>query len=92
MQIQAIQNVCYSGKHCYFKDKSHTFRVEGINSYIRKYIDALQRRYKCFFRSIDTFKIVMNIFVYAYKRFGEFKLRFHLLKNSASLIDFLPYL
>ncbi len=44
-----------------------------------------------FFCSLNTFKIVMNIFVYVYNKFGEFKLRFPLLKNFAFLIDFLPY-
>ena len=49
-------NVPYSGKHFYFRDKSHTFTVEGINPYIRKYIADLKRRSKCFFRSLDIFK------------------------------------
>ena len=51
----SYQNVSYLGKHFYFRDKSHTFTVEGVNSDIRKYIAALQRRSKCFFRSLDTF-------------------------------------
>ena len=51
----SYQNVSYFGEHFYFRDKSHTFTVEGINSDIRKYIAALQRRSKCFFRSLETF-------------------------------------
>ena len=80
--------VSYFGTHSYFYDKSHTFTVEGINSDIRKYIAALQRRSKCFFRSLETFRAVMNIFVKAYNRFGDFKARFPKLKNSAYLTKF----
>ena len=46
----SYQNVCCCGEHFYFSDKSNTFTVEGVNSDIRKYIAALQRRSKCFFR------------------------------------------
>ncbi len=74
------------------KTKAILYTVEKIYSDIDKYIVALQRRSKFFFRSLDTFKIIMNIFVYAYNKFGKFKFRFPLLKNSASLINFLPYL
>ena len=88
----SYKGVSYFGKHFSFADKSHTFTVEGINSDIRKYIAALQRRSKCFFRSLDTFKFVMNIFVLAYNKFGEFKFRFPNFKNSAFLINFIPYL
>ena len=45
----SYQKVSYSGKHFFFRDKSHTFTVEGVKSDIRKYIAALQRRSKCFF-------------------------------------------
>lgn len=88
----SYQSVSYWGRHSYFRDKSHTFTVEGINSDIRKYIAALQRRSKCFFRSLSTFKFVMNIFAYAFNNFGKFKLHFPRLKKTASLIDFIPYL
>ena len=88
----SYQNVSYWGRDSYFKNKSYTFKVEGINSDIRKYIAALQRPYKCFFRSLGTFKFAMDIFVYAYNKLGEFKSRFPRLKKAASLIDFIPYL
>ena len=88
----SYQNVSYWGKHFYFRDKSDTFTVEGVNSDIRKYIAALQRRSKCFFRSLQTFNFVMNVFIYAYNKFGDFKARFPRLKNSSSLINFIPYL
>ena len=41
---KGYQNLSYVGRHFYFRDKSHTFTVEGVNSDIRKYIPALQRR------------------------------------------------
>ena len=43
------QNVSYSGKRFFFHDKSHIFSGGSVNSDIRKYIAALQRRSKCFF-------------------------------------------
>ena len=88
----SYQDVSYFGEHFYFRDKSHTFTVEGINSDIRKYIAALQRRSKCFFRSLETFKSVMNIFVYSYNKFGQYKFLFPKFKNSNYLIDFIPSL
>ncbi len=72
----SYKGVSCFGKHFSFSDKSHTFTVEGIKSDIRKYIATLQRRSKCFFRALDTFKSVMNIFVLTYNKFGHFKLDF----------------
>ena len=60
----SYQNVSYFEKHYYFRDKSHMFTVEGVNSDIRKYIPALRRKSKCFFRPLATFKAVMNNFCY----------------------------
>ena len=85
----SYQDVSSSGEHFYFRDKSHTFTVEGINSDIRKYITALQRRSKCFFRSLETFKVVMSVFVHAYNKFGQFKFDFPHLKSAVGLIKFL---
>ena len=36
----SYQKVSYSEQHFFFRDKSHTFTVESINSDIRKYIAA----------------------------------------------------
>ena len=88
----SYQNVSYFGKHYYFRDKSHIFTVEGVNSDIRKYIAALQRKSKCFFRSLTTFKAVMSIFVIAYNSFGKFKFDFPRLKSAVGITSFLPYL
>ena len=86
----SYQDVSYFGEHFYFRDKSHTFTVEGINSDIRKYIAALQRRSKCFFRSLETFRVVMSVFVHAYNKFGQFEFDFSYLKSAVGLIQFLP--
>ena len=86
---QSLRNNVGNKKSC---DKSHTFIVEGVNSDIRKYIAALQRRSKCFFRSLKTFKAVLRVFVYAYDKFGQFKLDFPRLKSAVGLIQFLPSL
>ena len=71
---QAYQEVYYHGKkHHVHYHKSETYTVEGINSDLRKYIPFLQRKSKCFLRSLDTAKSVLKIFVYAYNQFGEAK-------------------
>ena len=88
----SYQVVSYVGEHFFFLDKSHTFTVEGINSDIRRYIAALHRRSKCFFRSLETFKSVIRVFVYAYNNFGKFKLKFPRLKSAVYLTHFLPCL
>ena len=77
------------GEHFFFRDKSHTVIVEGINSDIRKYITALQRRAKYLFCALETFKVVFRAFVYAYNKFGQFKFDFPNLKSAAGLIQFL---
>lgn len=88
----SYNEICYYGTHTSLKNKSQTYTVEGVNSDIRKYIAALQRQSKYFFRSLDTFKSVMNIFIRAYNKFGTFKFRFPNLKNSAFFINFIPCL
>ena len=40
--------ICYYGTHTSLKNKSQTYMVEGVNSDLRRYIPALQRRSKCF--------------------------------------------
>ena len=86
------RKVSYFGDHFFFRDKSHTFTEEGVNSDIRKYIAALQLKTKCFFRSLETFQAVMPVFAYAYNRFGEFKQRVPRLKSAVGLTSFLPCL
>ncbi len=82
------RNLQYSGKHFYFRGRSHTFTVESINSDLRKYIAALHRRSKCFFCSLETFQAVMRVFVLAYSKFGEFKQLFPRIKAAVDLTQF----
>ena len=73
----SYHKVSYFVDHFFLRDKSHTFTEEGVNAEIRRYIAALQRKSECFFRSLETFKAIMHVFVYAYHRFGEFKQRLY---------------
>ena len=44
----AYSEICYYCTHTSLKNKSQTYMVEGVNSDLRKYIPALQRRSKYF--------------------------------------------
>jgi len=81
---RSYREVSYHGKHYahYGWDKSETYTVEGVNSDLRKYIPFLQRKSKCFLRSLETAKTVLNIFVNAYNQFGNMKQRYPHLKNA----------
>ena len=58
------------------KDKSDTHNIEGSNADLRHYIAGLRRRSRCFFRSIETLRAVLHVFVHTYNRFGDAKFRF----------------
>jgi len=73
----AYLNVIFPGKHRRnIHDKSDTHLVEGTNADIRHYIAGLRRRSRCFFRSLETLKAVLSIFINAYNQFGEAKRAF----------------
>lgn len=87
-------DIVYPGKHIRnIHDKSNTFTVEGINADLRHYIPVLARRSRCFPRKLETLKAVINLFVYAYNRFGiakyNFMQRYQSRKFPFSVIDFL---
>jgi len=70
-------NIIFDGYHnqnCHNKNDTHN--VESINADLRHYLACLHRKSKCFFRSLDTFKAVLTIFVNAYNKFGDAKLNF----------------
>jgi hypothetical protein len=71
-------NVDYYGaeyiRNC--RDKADTHNVESINADIRHYLAGLRRRSRCFFRSIETLEAVFGLFVEAYNKFGEYKLKY----------------
>ena len=67
-------DVIYPGQHIRnTRDKSDTFTVEGINADLRHYIPILARRSRCFARTLETFRAVVELFVDAYNRFGQAK-------------------
>jgi Transposase and inactivated derivatives, IS1 family len=54
-------------------DKRDTHIIESTNSDIRHYIAGMRRRSRCFFRSAETLKAVLTIFIDAYNQFGAAK-------------------
>jgi IS1 family transposase len=60
-------------------DKSDTHHVESINADLRHYIPGLKRRSRCFYRSIETLQAVLSVFIDAYNKFGEAKLKYRVL-------------
>ena len=85
----AYSEICYYGTHTALKNKSQTYMVEGVNSDLRRYIPALQRRSKYFFRSLETMNAVFKIFVHAFNNFADHKSKFPSLKNSFSFSIYL---
>lgn len=74
-------SLCYWGVHIVAPGKSETYTVEGVNADLRRYIPGAARRSRCFYRRIDTLVAVMKVFVTAYNRFGEYKLKNRALVN-----------
>ena len=72
-------DVVFPGRHVYnIRDKRDTHTVESINADLRHYIAGLARRSRCFFRSRETLEAVICVFVDAYNKYGEAKLRYRL--------------
>jgi len=72
-------DVVYPGKHIRnVHDKSDTFTVEGINSDLRHYIPVLARKSRCFCRTLETLEAVLAVFIDAYNKFGEAKLKYRI--------------
>ena len=70
-------DVVYPGEHIRnVHNKNDTFTVEGINADIRHYIPVLARRSRCFCRSFKTLEAVLAVFIDAYNKFGEAKLKY----------------
>jgi IS1 family transposase len=69
-------DIVYPGCHLRnIHDKSDTHNVESVNADLRHYIPVLRRRSRCFCRSIETLSAVVSLFVEAYNKFGNAKLR-----------------
>lgn len=70
-------DVVFPGEHVRnIHNKKDTFTVEGINADLRHFIPLLRRRSRCFARSLETLKAVMDVFVEAYNRFGLAKYKY----------------
>jgi len=69
-------DVIFPGKHIRnVRDKRDTHNVESINADLRHYIPVLARRSRCFCRKLETLQAVIEVFVDAYNKFGEAKLK-----------------
>ena len=69
-------DVVYPGKHIRnIRDKRDTHDIESINADLRHYIPVLARRSRCFCRRLETLQAVVEVFVDAYNKFGEAKLK-----------------
>lgn len=69
-------DIVYPGHHVRnVHDKKDTHNVESINADLRHYIPVLRRRSRCFCRTIETLDAVVSVFVDAYNKFGEAKLK-----------------
>ena len=70
-------DVVFPGKHIRnIRDKSNTHNVESINADLRHYIPVLARRSRCFCRKLETLQAVVEVFVDAYNKFGEAKMKY----------------
>jgi len=70
-------DVVFPGKHIRnVRNKKDTHIIESINADLRHYIAGLARRSRCFFRSLDTLRAVLEVFIEAYNKFGEAKLKY----------------
>ena len=87
-------DVVYPGVHIRNqRDKSDTFTVEGVNADLRHYIPILARRSRCFPRSLETLKAVLEVFADAYNKFHlavyKHRQQFPDRKYPLGLVDFL---
>jgi len=70
-------DVIFGGKHTRNEeDKSDTHNVESTNADLRHHIRGLSRRSRCFFRRAETLIAVLSVFIDAYNKFGEWKLKY----------------
>ena len=59
-------------------DKRDTHIVESINADLRHYICGLARRSRCFYRSLETLQSVLSVFIDAYNKYGQAKLKYRI--------------
>jgi len=72
-------DVIFGGKHIRnVRNKKDTHNIEGTNADLRHYLPGLARRSRCFYRSVETLEAVLSVFIDAYNRFGEAKLKYQI--------------
>ena len=87
-------DIAYPGCHIRnISNKNDTFTVESVNADLRHYIPILARRSRCFARTLETMRAVLDVFVDAYNRFGAAKRTYRQNRTSRevpfSLLDFI---
>ena len=70
-------DVIFSGKHIRnVHDKKDTHNIESVNADLRHYLSGFARRSRCFYRNPETLTAVLAVFIDAYNKYGEAKLRY----------------
>lgn len=70
----SYRDVVFGGTHRRnVYDKTDTHNIESTNSDLRHYLAGLARRRRTFYRTAETLIAVINIFVNAYNKYGEYK-------------------
>ena len=70
-------DVIFPGKHIRnIRNKSNTHIIESTNADLRHYIPGLARKNRCFYRSLETLQAVLEVFIDAFNKFGEAKLKY----------------
>jgi len=84
-------SIYYEGHLNQNSTKENTHGVESINADLRHHIPGLRRRSRIFYRTLDTFRAVLSVFVNAYNKFGEAKFNgnYKFRQPPFSVLDFL---
>jgi IS1 family transposase len=82
-------DVVFGGRHKRnVNDKKDTHTIESTNADIRHYIPGLARRKRCFYRSAETLKAVLGVYIDAYNKFGEAKSNYRQIFPNAKSFPF----
>jgi len=57
-------------------NKNGAFTVEGINADLRHHMPVFVRYSRCFCRIFETLEAVFAVFINAYNKFGEAKMKY----------------
>lgn len=82
--------VDFCGRHNQnWLNKNDTHLIESTNADLRHYISGLHRRSRVFYRSLETLRAVLSVFIDAYNKFGEYKMKYKNRPPTRSVLDFL---